>query len=185
MLVYTLGHSTRSADEIARITASLDSKTLVDVRRWPTSKRNPGARREALEEALARAGVNYIHIPALGGYRAFGRDAPENLKEKFNCYKSQGFNAYAAYLATNPQAWRGLELIAELADSGAKPVVMCSERLPWKCHRKIIAEWLAHRGYRVVHVIEPDRRVEHRPGKCPQLAPLPGQALHRRGPPKP
>ena len=170
MLVYTLGHSTRGAGEIAWIAGSLGSRVLVDVRRWASSRRNPGARREALEEALRRAGVGYLHVPGLGGYRAFGRDAPEELRSVFQCYESEGFNAYAAYLASSPQAWRGLELIAGLAEAGARPVVMCSERLPWRCHRKVIAEWLSLRGYRVIHVVELDRRVEHRPGRCPQLA---------------
>ncbi len=169
-VVYTLGHSTRGLAEILGLLQGVGSGVLVDVRRWASSKRNPEASGEALREGLSRAGVAYLHLPSLGGYRRFGRDAPVEARGSFDCYESDGFNAYAAYLAASPEAMRGLEVVAYLALSCARPTVMCSERLPWRCHRKVIAEWLALKGFRVVHIIERGRLVEHRPGRCPKLA---------------
>ncbi|MCE4610853.1 MAG: DUF488 family protein [Desulfurococcales archaeon] len=168
-IIYTIGHSTLSASRIAQVMESLGSTVLVDVRRWASSLRNPEASRQVLESEMRARGLGYVHIPALGGYRTFGRDVPEALSTEFACYQARGFNAYAAYLATNPQAWRSLELIVYLAIQGAKPTVMCSERLPWRCHRKVIAEWLSYRGFKVIHYVD-GKLVEHRPGRCRALA---------------
>ena len=167
-LVYTIGHSTLPASRIAQVMEALGSKVLVDVRRWASSRRNPEASRQVLESVMRANGLGYIHLPALGGYRTFGKDVPEILSTKFTCYEARGFNAYAAYLAHSPQARRGLELIVYLAIQGTRPMVMCSERLPWRCHRKVIAEWLSSRGFKVLHYVD-GKLVEHKHGRCQAL----------------
>ncbi|WP_158318599.1 DUF488 family protein [Aeropyrum camini] len=173
---YTLGHGSRSLEEIAGLAGSVGSRVVVDVRRWPRSRRYPWLSRESLEGFLRGRGLAYIHLPFLGGYRSFGRDVDPSLRSSFSCFESEGFNAYAAYLASSPAAWRGLEVIAYLAEAGARPVVMCSERLPWRCHRKVIADWLYNRGFKVFHVLERGRVVEHGGTRCVEmLSPRPGR----------
>jgi uncharacterized protein (DUF488 family) len=169
-IVFTLGHSTRRASQIVSLLRAAGSRALIDIRRWPTSRRNPEASKGFLEETLRGSGILYIHLPALGGYRAWGADAPLSLRREFTCYSSEGFNAYAAYLASSSAARRALEVVAYLAEAGAKPTLLCSERLPWRCHRKIVAEWLSLRGFKVVHIIDVGVAVEHRPGRCRALA---------------
>ncbi|GBF08288.1 conserved hypothetical protein [Aeropyrum pernix] len=167
--VYTLGHGSRGLGEIGDLVESVGSRVVVDVRRWPRSRRHPWASRDALEGFLRGRGVAYIHLLALGGYRSFGRDVDPSLRALFSCFESEGFNAYAAYLASSPAAWRGLEVIVYLAEAGARPVVMCSERLPWRCHRKVVADWLYARGFRVLHILDRGSIVEHRGTRCASM----------------
>ncbi len=164
-MVYTLGHSTRSIGEIVSLLESRSSRVLVDVRRWASSRKSPWLSRETLSRELSRRGIRYIHAPALGGYRSFGRDAPRSLEKKLTCFKSKGFNAYTAYLLTSPQGWRTLEPVVYTALAGVKPTLMCSERLPWRCHRKIVSDVLKALGFKVIHILGSEE-VEHEGTAC-------------------
>ncbi|MCE4627591.1 MAG: DUF488 domain-containing protein [Desulfurococcales archaeon] len=164
-VIYTLGHSTRRLGEVLRILRRAGATTVVDVRRWPSSRRSPWFSRESLERALPAEGIKYVWLgEELGGYRRLGRDVPEGVPLP-DCYESEGFKAYAAYILTSPRAQRALGLIEDLARR-SPVVILCSEKLPWRCHRKIIAEVLSHRGHRVVHIIDEDRLVPHKPSEC-------------------
>ncbi|MDR7482669.1 MAG: DUF488 domain-containing protein [Armatimonadota bacterium] len=133
-VVFTLGTSTRTSEEFVACCRAFGITRVVDVRRFPTSHKYPQFVREAFATFLRDAQIDYAHLgPTLGGYRTGG---------------------YETYMAT--AAFReGLAELERLARA-APTAVVCSERLPWRCHRRFIARALEARGWRVVHVIEPD-----------------------------
>ena len=125
-----------------------DAKTLIDVRRYPGSRRNPQFGKSALAETLAAAGIGYRHAEALGG-----RLTGEPGEERFACIRTPAFRSYAARMGTS--AWQEA-LAAALAEPA--PCFMCAETLWWRCHRKLIAELLVARGHSVLHLL-PDAPV--------------------------
>jgi uncharacterized protein (DUF488 family) len=134
-VIFTLGTSTRTPEEFVACCRAFGVRRIADVRRFPTSRTFPQFVREAFATFLRDAGIEYAHLgPALGGYRPGG---------------------YEAYTAT-PAFAAGLAELERLA-RGAPTAVVCSERLPWRCHRRFIARALEARGWRVVHIIEPHR----------------------------
>jgi uncharacterized protein (DUF488 family) len=148
--LYTIGHGRRSVDELVTCLREAGVETLVDVRRYPSSRRNPQFDQSALAEALDPAGIAYKHAVELGGLR--GREPGE---ERYACLAQ--FASYVARMAT--QEWHQA-LAAALAEPA--PAVMCAET-PWqRCHRRWIAELVAVRGQDVVHLIRPGEREAHR-----------------------
>ena len=151
MRVWTIGHGTRSVGELVATLAEAGVRTLVDVRRFPGSRRNPQFGLEPLAAVLADAGIAYAHEEALGGRRS---GIPG--QERFGCLRVAAFRSYAAWMGT--EAWQeGLE--RSLAASAA--CFMCAERLPWRCHRHLIAELLVARGIEVLHLLGPGEAREH------------------------
>ena len=117
-------------------------ETLLDVRRYPGSRRNPQYNRGALEPALAEAGIRYRHVEALGG-----RLSGEPGEERFACIRVRAFRSYAARMGSPD--WQAA--LASAVDEPA-PCFMCAET-PWtKCHRRFIAELLTARGVEVLHL---------------------------------
>jgi len=149
--VYTIGHSNRSTDELAALLAAHRIGALVDVRRYPTS-RWPQFRRDALAKALAARGVDYAHEERLGGHRESSEDSPHVALEAT-------FRGYADHLATAVFRRAALDQLARAARE--RIVVMCAEREPERCHRKLLADFLVARGARVVHVVGPGEAREH------------------------
>jgi uncharacterized protein (DUF488 family) len=150
--VFTIGHGTRPAAELVACLSEAGVATLVDVRRFPGSRRNPQFNRDALAATLAKTGIGYVHAPELGGRRT-----GEPGEERFTCIRERGFRSYAA-LMSRPE-WQEA-LAAALAQPA--PCFMCSET-PWqRCHRRLIAELLAARGVDVVHLIRPRAHEHHR-----------------------
>jgi uncharacterized protein (DUF488 family) len=151
MRVWTIGHGTRTAEELIRMLERAGVRTLVDVRRYPGSRRNPQFNRAALEASLAAAGIAYRHAEALGG-----RLRGEPGEERFRCIRTPAFRSYAARMGT--PAWQKA-LAAALEEP--ELCLMCAET-PWtKCHRRFIAELLVARGHEVLHLL-PDRVEPHR-----------------------
>ncbi len=168
-VVYTIGHSNRSMREFIELLAGVNASLVVDVRRWPTSRRLPHFTRENLREALQASGIEYTWMPELGGYRKFGVDVPLNLEEAtLGCLKSRSFRAYFVYLRVNEVARERVEWIARKA-SEKVVVLMCRERIPWRCHRKLISDLLVLKGLKVVHIIERGRMIEHRVPECRRM----------------
>ena len=153
MLVHTIGHGTRPIEELLECLREARIETLVDVRRFPSSRRHPQFARAALEAALATAGIAYHHAAELGGRRS-----GEPGEERFSCIRTAAFRSYAARMA-RPE-WQ--EALAAAVASPA-PCLMCAETLWWRCHRSLIAELLAARGHDVVHLLGPRKREPHRP----------------------
>ncbi|MFQ5989679.1 MAG: DUF488 family protein [Candidatus Methylomirabilales bacterium] len=136
--IYTIGSSTRAFSEFLELLRMYEIATLVDVRISPYSKRFPHFSKQSLEELLPSQTVGYVYLgKELGGYRREG---------------------YEAYMQSAKFA-RGIEAL-EAVGQGAAAAFMCSERLPWKCHRRFIASALERRGWRVIHIIEKDRTWE-------------------------
>ena len=126
-------------------------ETLVDVRRYPGSRRNPQYNRAVLTETLTEARIRYVHADALGG-----RLSGEPGEERFGCIRTAAFRSYAARMAT-PE-WQEA-LAAALAEP--TPCLMCAETLWLRCHRQLIASLLVARGHQVVHLL-PDGPEQHR-----------------------
>jgi uncharacterized protein (DUF488 family) len=150
--VFTLGHGTRPAEELVETLVEAGVQTLVDVRRFPGSRRNPQFGRAAVVEALRPAGIEYRHAIELGG-----RLRSEPGEERFPCIRVAAFRSYAARMGT-------LEWQAALAEALAEPApcLMCAETDWHRCHRRLISELLVARGEEVVHLIRPGRRQPHR-----------------------
>ena len=152
MRVYTIGHGTRPAAELVECLREAGVRTLVDVRRFPGSRRNPQFNQDALRELLGAADVAYVHAEELGGRRS-----GEPGEEQFACIRVGAFRSYAARMGT--AAWQ--EALAR-ALGAPRPCFMCAETLWTRCHRRLIAELLAARGHEVVHLIRPRQREPHR-----------------------
>ena len=153
MRVFTVGHGARPVEELLRTLRAAGVQTLVDVRRFPSSRRHPQFSQDALARALDEAGIAYVHEVELGGRR---RGEPG--EERFTCIETPGFRSYAAHMAQ--PAWQ--EAVAR-ALAEPSPCFMCAETLWWRCHRRFIAELLAARGHEVIHLIGPHEIHRHRP----------------------
>ena len=150
-----MGHGRRSAGELLAVLSEAGVETLVDVRRFPGSRRNPQFNHAPLAETLGRAGIAYVHAVELGGMRS-----GEPGEERFACIREPGFRAYAARMGS--AEWQ-----EALKNALAKPApaFMCAET-PWRrCHRSFIAELLNARGHDVVHLIGPGEHEPHRPSR--------------------
>jgi uncharacterized protein (DUF488 family) len=151
--IVTIGHGTRPADELVDMLSKAGALTLVDVRRFPSSRRNPQFDRDALAETLAEAGIAYRHAVELGGRRT-----GEPGEDRFACIGVGAFRSYAARMGTSE--WQEALAVA-LAEPA--PCFMCAETLWWRCHRRLIAELLHARGDEVLHLIGPDDAQPHHP----------------------
>jgi uncharacterized protein (DUF488 family) len=152
MRLYTIGHGTRPAAELVSCLEQAGVRTLVDVRRYPGSRRNPQFGQAALAETLRGAGINYAHAEELGGRRS-----GEPGEERFGCIRVGAFRSYAARMGS--EDWQQALAVA-LAQP--EPCLMCAETLWTRCHRRLIADLLVARGHEVVHLIRPGRRERHR-----------------------
>ena len=152
-MVFTIGHGTRPLDELLACLQQAGVRTLVDVRRFPGSRRNPQFNQPVLADAVARSGIAYRHAEELGGRRS-----GEPGEERFDCVRVPAFRSYAARMAS--AEWQEA-LATALAEPA--PCFMCAETLWTKCHRRLIAELLATRGHDVVHLIRPGQQERHRP----------------------
>ncbi|AEA47233.1 DUF488 domain-containing protein [Archaeoglobus veneficus] len=151
--VYTIGHSNRTIAEFVRLLKKYGIQTLVDVRRFPTSK-HEHFKKERLEEILAKEGIEYFWMSELGGYRRNGLKDSPNI-----AIKSKGFRNYADYM-TSDEFKKAISRLIKIA-SEKRVAIMCAERFFWRCHRKFISDYLTMRGVKVVHIIN-DRVRIHR-----------------------
>ncbi|MDN4614409.1 DUF488 domain-containing protein [Leifsonia sp. F6_8S_P_1B] len=146
--VHTIGHSTRTVAEVADLLRENGVTRLVDVRRFPGSRRLPQWGREAVEAALP-ADIDYRWLPALGGRR----HTPAGTPTVNEGWRVKAFRDYADYMATH--AFRdGLDELWRLAEE-RPAAIMCSEALPWRCHRRLITDALIVRGAEVVDILGP------------------------------
>lgn len=144
--MYTIGHSTRGLEEFIGILKRYCIEFLVDIRRWPTSRRNPQFNGESLREALSREGIRYIWMgEALGGYRRRGLPISPN-----EGWRSRGFRNYADHALGEEFRAALRELIALSRDG--RVALMCAERCYWRCHRRIISDHLTALGVEVLHI---------------------------------
>jgi uncharacterized protein (DUF488 family) len=146
--VYTIGHSSRSAADLIECLKAEDVDLLIDVRRFPRSRRHPQFNIETLPAALATSGIGYHHAEALGGRRrrSLEADASPNAG-----WREDGFRNYADYAMTAPFRL-ALDVLVASAETQT-PAIMCAEALWWQCHRRIISDYLLVRGIDVIHIL--------------------------------
>jgi len=134
MKIFSLGTSKRSIEEFLDILKFYQIQTVIDVRRWPTSKLFPHFKKENLEKFLNEKKINYLHFDKLGGYRGGGYEAYTKTKE----FK---------------EALKDLIKISKTKNVA----IICAEKLPWKCHRAFIARVLEKKGIEVIHIMEKEK----------------------------
>jgi uncharacterized protein (DUF488 family) len=146
--VFTIGHSTRSIPEFAEICQSAGVQLVVDVRTVPRSRTNPQYNLDALPGELAEWQIGATRIAELGGLRGRSHDVPPEVN---GLWRNQSFHNYADY-ALSGQFEGGLEELIVLANE-RPTAIMCSEAVWWRCHRRIIADYLLARGREVFHLM--------------------------------
>ena len=152
----TVGHGTLPADEFVDLVHAAGVELVVDIRSFPTSRRHPQFRREAMQRWLPAAGVAYRWEPRLGGRRKARADSPHGA------LRVPAFRGYADHMETNEFAAALDELLAD-ADRECT-AVMCAESVWWRCHRRLLADAaLLLRGAAVEHLFHDGRRSPHRP----------------------
>jgi uncharacterized protein (DUF488 family) len=146
--VFTIGHSTRPIGEFVALLQHVAVDLLVDIRSVPRSRTNPQYNSDALAPALADAGIAYRHLRALGGLRHRRRGAAESANA---LWRNEAFRNYADYAAT--AAFReGLDELQALARDH-RCAIMCAEAVWWRCHRRIVADYLLAQGIAVAHIM--------------------------------
>lgn len=154
MSILTIGHSTRSADELIGLLRTHGADRLADVRTIPRSRRNPQFNLDVLPQTLAAAGIGYRHFKDLGGLRKPLPDSPNDA------WENASFRGYADYMQT-PEYEAALGRLLEWARDH-RIAVMCAEAVPWRCHRSLIADVLTARGFEVAHIIGTGEPQPHR-----------------------
>lgn len=153
MTLHTVGHSTHPIEEFIHILQAHGIRRLVDVRTIPKSRRNPQFEREAVARSLASAGIDYTHLPGLGGLRHPRKDSVNDG------WRNASFRGYADYMQT-PEFAQNLERLLAVA-AGAPTAVMCAEAVPWRCHRSLIADALTVRGIQVLEILSAAKSQPH------------------------
>ena len=148
--VYTIGHSTRTLDELVTPLKARAISTLVDIRSFPASRRMPHFNRESLEVELPKHGIAYVWMKELGGRRKKIRDDSPNTG-----LRNDSFRNYADYMLTEEFA-QGVERLLEVTAVG-KTAIMCAERVYFQCHRMLVSDYLTAHGHTVLH-IDDDKR---------------------------
>jgi uncharacterized protein (DUF488 family) len=152
--VFTVGHSTRPIEELVDLLRAAGVRLLVDVRRYPVSRRYPHFSGAALRASLAEAGIDYRHEVDLGGHREPRPDSPNK-----KAWRAGAFRGYADHMDT-PGFAAALARLEEWA--AARPTaVLCAEADRTRCHRQLLADALVARGARVVHILGPDKVEDH------------------------
>jgi uncharacterized protein (DUF488 family) len=144
-VIYTIGHSTLSADDFLGLLEQHEIRQLADVRTIPRSRRHPHFAREALDGFLARTGIVCRHFPALGGLR---KAQPDSINTG---WINEGFRGYADYMQTEAFS-QALEALLTFAQAGST-AVMCAEAKWWECHRRLLSDALLVRGVPVQHIM--------------------------------
>lgn len=158
--IWTIGHSTRSIEEFLEILHDHAITSVVDVRSYPGSRRCPQFGRELMSEWLANDAITYQHASDLGGRRNRQHDVDPTVNA---AWKNASFSNYADYTLgdTYQTALANLSTVARTS----RVAFMCSEALPWRCHRTLIADSLVARGWAVHHLMSVGKVTEHRLGQ--------------------
>jgi len=147
--IFTIGHSTRSVDELIALLREAGADLVVDVRTVPRSRFNPQFNSDALPAPLGEAGIGYRHLAALGGLRHRPKGA---LPSRNTAWRSEPFRNYADYALT-PAFRAGLDELLALARDHT-PAIMCAEAVWWRCHRRIVTDYLLTERVEVRHIMD-------------------------------
>jgi 3-methyladenine DNA glycosylase/8-oxoguanine DNA glycosylase len=152
--VLTVGHSTRTLDELVALLRAFGVVVLADIRTIPRSRHNPQFNRDALRRALRARGLRYVHVPELGGLRRSHEGSPNTG------WRNASFRGFADYMLSD-EFEAGLAKLRELTAEG-RVALMCAEAVPWRCHRSLVADALTARGASVEHITNAVRSTPHR-----------------------
>jgi len=167
-MILTVGHSNRSLADFLAILKAHGIDRILDVRRYPVSRKWPHFDAQPLARVLAREEIAYSGLPELGGRRKPRPDSPHVA------WREESFRGYADFMDT-PDFEAGLGRVLELARGGAsRPALLCAEAVPWRCHRSLIADALVARGADVVDVIS---ATSARPHALPAFARVEGERV--------
>ena len=146
LAVLTIGHSNHPLGRLLALLARHEVEALVDIRRFPVSKKHPHFSRDNLVAVLPKSGVEYHWLEALGGRRHKRRDESPNLG-----LENEGFRNYADYMLTG-EFREGVKKLLEIARQ-KKTAIMCAEGLFWECHRRLVSDFLVANGVTVQHIM--------------------------------
>ncbi len=151
--IWTIGHSTRTNDEFIGLLKSFKIDLLIDVRRFPGSRKYPHFNTEIVEASLSENQIEYKHIESLGGRRKVSQDSKNTI------WNHPSFQGYADYMETSEfkKAYKELEILASKKYSA----IMCSEAVWWRCHRSMISDQLKVDGWKVLHIMGENQEQEH------------------------
>jgi uncharacterized protein (DUF488 family) len=151
--IWTIGHSTRTSEELIALLEAHSIRRLADVRQFPASRRYPQFNKATLADSLAAHGISYLHFLELGGRREPRPDSHNGA------WRNASFRGYADYMET-PEFRDGIKRLIEFVVENT--AIMCAEALWWRCHRSLIADYLKARGIEVLHIVN-QRKVEPHP----------------------
>lgn len=154
MRIWTIGHSTRSSDELISLLKENEIKLLADVRAYPSSKRYPQFNKDALAQSLNAQGIHYEHFAELGGKRKSKADS------RNTAWRNASFRGYADYMETK-QFQKGIARLFDVAAEAGATAIMCAEAVWWRCHRSLIADYLKARGLEVLHILGTNKIEPH------------------------
>jgi uncharacterized protein (DUF488 family) len=153
MMIWTIGHSTRSQEEFLTALRSQQIEAVADVRKLPGSRKYPQFDQDTLAASLHAEDVAYHHFPDLGGRRKPRPDSRNTV------WRHPAFRAYADYMET-PEFGGAIERLTRLANE-KRTALMCAEAVWWRCHRSLIADFLKVRGRSVMHILDARKTQEH------------------------
>jgi uncharacterized protein (DUF488 family) len=151
--IYTVGHSTRTLDELVALLRAFDISVLADIRTISRSRHNPQFNGDALRSTLRSRRLRYVHLPELGGLRRARKDSPNTA------WRNASFWGFADYMLTE-EFETGLAKLHALIAEG-RVALMCAEAVPWRCHRSLVADALTARGAHVEHITSAKRSTPH------------------------
>jgi uncharacterized protein (DUF488 family) len=152
--IYTIGHSTRTADELVALLSAHEVDLLVDVRTIPRSHHNPQFNSDVLPATLGKAAIAYTHLRSLGGLRR-----PDPNSRNLG-WRNASFRGYADYMQTR-EFGEAIEDLLALA-STREVAIMCAEAVPWRCHRSLIADALLARGIETSEIVSTEQTTPHK-----------------------
>lgn len=167
--IHTIGHSTRTTAEFVELLRLGSVQLVVDIRTMPRSRTNPQFNLDALPQALASFQIGYEFIPELGGLRKKSKTIPPEANA---FWSNQSFHNYADY-ALSGEFRAGLSRLLELSED-KRCAIMCSEAVWWRCHRRIVADYLIHGGRSVFHLMN---RARVEPAKLTEAARISADGL--------
>ena len=151
--IWTIGHSTRTAEDFVALLKAHGIESVVDVRHFPGSRRYPHFGKQQLANTLEEAGIEYHHLVELGGRRRPKSDSQNTA------WRNDAFRGYADYMETKAFA-NGIARLLDLCRT-KRVAIMCAEAVWWRCHRGLIADYLKARGHKVLHIQSATKAEEH------------------------
>jgi uncharacterized protein (DUF488 family) len=158
--IFTVGHSNLSFEQFVLLLKEFEVCFVADVRRYPSSRKFPHFNRDALSKLLTVENIEYLWLEALGGRR----HTRKNKKSPNISLKSLGFRNYADYMATN-EFRTAVQKLLSIATT-KRTTIMCAEKFYWKCHRRLLSDYLIAKGIEVFHILGPAKLSGHKLTPC-------------------